>query len=79
MQARMQNPAMIFPDAMQAILALDTSAKNGAVPSTTLELVHLRVSQINGCSSCVDSGSRHAENLFNRLNVTTRQLAGAWG
>jgi AhpD family alkylhydroperoxidase len=57
----MKNPAMIIPDAMQAILALDKSANNGPVPSTTLELVHLRASQINGCSSCVDGGSRHAK------------------
>lgn len=26
----------------------------------TLELVHLRVSQINGCSACVDSGAKTA-------------------
>jgi alkylhydroperoxidase family enzyme len=61
MQPRMKNPAMIIPDAMQAILALDKSAKKGPVPSRTLELVHLRASQINGCSSCIDSGSRHAK------------------
>ena len=61
MQPRMKNPAMVIPDAMQAILALDKSAKKGPVPPTTLELVHLRASQINGCSSCVDSGSRHAK------------------
>lgn len=38
------------------------------MPQATLELVHLRASQINGCS---------ATNLFNRLNVITRQVAGA--
>ena len=151
MQARMNNPAMIVPDAMQALQALAASAYQGDVPSTTLGLVHLRASQINGCSACVDSGSRGAKkagesderlfavaawreapyfseaeraalalaeavtrlsdrtdpvpdevwdeaarnydepalaalilsiattNLFNRLNVATRQVAGAWG
>ena len=151
MQQRMKNPAMIIPDAMQAILALNKAVNNGHVPSTTLELVHLRASQINGCSACVDAGSRQAKkagetderlfavaawreapyfsdaeraalalaeavtrlndrpdpvpdqiwdeaarhydeqalaalilsiattNVFNRLNVTTRQVAGAWG
>jgi AhpD family alkylhydroperoxidase len=54
MQARMKNVAMLMPEAMQAILALGKSAGNGSVPSTTLELVNLRVSQINGCSVCVD-------------------------
>jgi AhpD family alkylhydroperoxidase len=151
MQARMKNPAMIIPDAMQAIQALNAATQQGGVPAATLGLVHLRASQINGCSSCVDSGSRHAKkagetderlcavaawreapyfseaeraalalteavtrlsdradpvpdaiweeaarhydeqalaalilsiattNVFNRLNVTTRQVAGAWG
>src|SRR5581483_1283021 len=61
MQARMKNPAMILPDAMRAILALNAATEQGGVPAATLALAHLRVSQINGCSSCVDSGSRHAK------------------
>lgn len=150
MQARMSNPAMILPDAMQAIQSLNSATKKGGVPPPTLGLVHLRASQINGCSACVDSGTRGARkagetderlfavaawrdapyftdaeraalalteavtrlsdqpdpvpdelweeaarhydepalaalilaiattNFFNRLNVTTRQVAGAW-
>jgi AhpD family alkylhydroperoxidase len=61
MQPRMKNPATIIPDAMKAILALDKAVKKGPVPPATLELAHLRASQINGCSFCVDSGSRHAK------------------
>ena len=57
MEARMKNPAMIIPDAMQAILALQAATEKGGVPRRTLELVHLRASQINGCSVCVDMGS----------------------
>ena len=53
---RMQNPAMILPDAMPAIQALNHAAHNGAAPDALLELVHLRVSQINGCSLCVRLG-----------------------
>jgi AhpD family alkylhydroperoxidase len=147
----MKNPATIIPDAMKAIQALNATTEQGGVPSATLGLVHLRASQINGCSFCCVSGSRHAKasgetderlfsvaawreapyftdaeraalalteaatrlsdradpvpdeiwdeaarhyderglaalilmiattNVFNRLNVTTRQLAGAWG
>lgn len=52
------NPAMIFPDAMQALLALGATAKKGGVPSRTLDLIHLRASQINGCSLCVDMHAR---------------------
>ncbi|SRR6266498_636217 len=151
MQARMSNPAMVLPDAMQAIQGLFKATGKGGVPPATLELVHLRASQVNGCSACVDSGARSAKkagetddrmfalaawreapyftdaeraalalteaatrladrsdpvpddiwdeaadhydeqglaalvlmiattNLFNRLNATTRQVAGAWG
>lgn len=61
MQPRMQNPAMLLPGAMDAIVALTRSVRTGAVPDATLELVHLRASQVNGCSSCVDAGSRTAK------------------
>jgi AhpD family alkylhydroperoxidase len=54
MKSRMKNVAMVMPDALQALLALGKTADNGSVPVTTIQLVHLRVSQINGCSVCVD-------------------------
>jgi alkylhydroperoxidase family enzyme len=52
MQARMNNPAMVLPDAMRPIQALNAAAEKGGVPPGTLALVHLRASQINGCSAC---------------------------
>ncbi len=61
MQARMKNPAEILPDAMKTLQALALPATKGGVPSHTLGLVHLRASQINGCSSCVDGGIKHAK------------------
>ena len=151
MSARMKNPAVVIPEAMKAIQALHAAAANGGAPAKTLELAHLRASQINGCSACVNAGARHAKrsgeaderlfavsawretpyfteperaalaltealtrlsdradpvpdaiwddaarhfderalaslilsiataNVFNRLNVSTRQPAGAWG
>jgi AhpD family alkylhydroperoxidase len=150
MEARMKNPAMVL-GAMEPFQALLKAVHAGGVDPATLELVHLRVSQINGCSACVDSGAKSARkageteerlaavaawreapyfsdaeraalalaeamtrlsdradpvpdeiwdeaarhyderglaalilmiattNIFNRLNVTTRQPAGAWG
>ena len=60
MEPRMSNPAKILPDAGQGIQALLKATRQGGVPQTTLELVHLRASQINGCSFCVDSGARSA-------------------
>lgn len=151
MQSRMQNPAVVLSDAMKPIQDVFKAAHSGGVDAQTLELVHLRVSQINGCSACVDAGARTSRkagvsderlatvaawretpyftdeeraalglaeaatrladrpdavndeiwdeaatyydekqlaaivlmigvtNLFNRLNATTRQIAGAWG
>jgi AhpD family alkylhydroperoxidase len=58
MQARMRNPVIIVPDAMRALYALAAASKKGNVPSRTLLLVHLRASQINGCSYCVDMHAR---------------------
>jgi AhpD family alkylhydroperoxidase len=150
MEPRMTNPAMVL-GAMEPFQALFKAVHAGGVDPATLELVHLRVSQINGCSACVDYGVKAARkageteerlatvvawreapyfsdaeraalalaeaatrladrpdpvtdevwdaaaahydekglaaivlmiaitNLFNRLNATTRQVAGAWG
>ena len=58
MHSRMNNPAMVVPDAMPALLALGRSAENSGVPSQTLTLAHLRASQINGCGVCVDMHAR---------------------
>jgi AhpD family alkylhydroperoxidase len=151
MQSRMKNPAMVLSGAMQPIQDIFKAVHGGGVDGETLELVHLRVSQINGCSACVDGGAKAARkagvsderlatvaawretpyfspaeraalelaeaatrladradavndevwdaaathfdekqlaaivlmigvtNMFNRLNATTRQIAGAWG
>jgi len=58
MQARMKNPALVIPEAMQALQALSKSVQRHGIPEKTLELVHLRASQINGCSVCLDMHSR---------------------
>ncbi|MEU9009387.1 carboxymuconolactone decarboxylase family protein [Streptomyces sp. NPDC048479] len=60
MEARMSNPAVVIPEAMPAILNVLKATRKGGVPETTLELVHLRASQINGCGVCVDGGVRSA-------------------
>ena len=41
-----------------ALNALATSISKGGVPNSTLELVRLRASQINGCSLCVEMHAR---------------------
>ncbi|MFI6644439.1 carboxymuconolactone decarboxylase family protein [Streptomyces sp. NPDC050504] len=61
MKARMQNPATVIPEAMPAIFGLIEAAKKGGVPESTLELVHLRASQVNACGFCVEFGVRSAK------------------
>jgi AhpD family alkylhydroperoxidase len=63
MQARMKNPAMIIPGAMQALQALSASPEKSGVPARTIGLVHLRASQINGCSVCVDMHYRMSKKM----------------
>jgi len=60
MQARMKNPAMVL-GATEPIQALFAAIYGGGVAQATLELVHLRASQINGCSFCVELGVGEAK------------------
>ena len=60
MESRMKNPAEVLPEAIKALKALPAAAYQGGLPPQTLGLVHLRASQINGCSACVDGGVKHA-------------------
>jgi len=58
MQSRMNNPAMVIPDAMKALHELSSAVAKSGVPKSTLGLVELRASQINGCGVCVDMHAR---------------------
>jgi AhpD family alkylhydroperoxidase len=58
MESRMENPAMVVPGAMDALQQLGAAAQTSGVPATTLYLVEMRASQINGCSVCLDMHSR---------------------
>ncbi|MGH3197254.1 MAG: carboxymuconolactone decarboxylase family protein [Streptosporangiaceae bacterium] len=61
MQPRMKNPAMVIPDAGQTIGALLAALRSAGLPEATANLVHMRTSQINGCSACLDGGARTAQ------------------
>lgn len=63
MQARMKSPVLTLPGAMDAMLALSKAVAQGDVPRQTIELVHLRASQINGCAVCVDMHSRALQKM----------------
>jgi AhpD family alkylhydroperoxidase len=53
----MEHPALLLPEAMQALQALGTAIANSGLPHRTVELVHIRVSQINGCGVCLYGGA----------------------
>ena len=75
MTARMTNPAFAVPGAMDALQALAKAISRTRVPINT-ELVHLRASQINGCSVCVDM---HAKALRRAGESEERVFAvAAW-
>jgi AhpD family alkylhydroperoxidase len=72
----MTQPVLVFPEAMKAMMALAASAQKGGVPKKTLDLVHLRASQINGCSFCVEM---HARDLKKEGETDQRLFAvAAW-
>ncbi len=58
MEVRIDNPALTVPGAMDGLQKLAAAAHDSGLPATTLYLVHLRASQINGCSVCIDMHSR---------------------
>lgn len=76
MNARMQSPSAVIPDAQKAIFALLKATGRAGVPPLILDLVHLRASQINACGFCVDYGVRTAK----KAGETDERLHGvsAW-
>ena len=76
MKSRMTNPAMLLPDAMQPLMALNAVLEKSELSPTVRGLVHLRISQVNGCSVCVDMGWRQMK----RAGETDERLfaVSAW-
>ncbi len=58
MQPRIENPALTIPGAMAALQRLGAVVRHAGLPETTLYLMELRASQINGCAVCADMHSR---------------------
>jgi AhpD family alkylhydroperoxidase len=53
MTPRIENPFKLAPEPIKAMMALEASFKNCGLDHALLELVRLRVSQINGCAFCL--------------------------
>jgi AhpD family alkylhydroperoxidase len=58
MEPRMTNAAAVLPEAMRPLMALGAAIKGAGLPVTTIDLVNMRASQINGCSVCLHMHSR---------------------
>jgi AhpD family alkylhydroperoxidase len=63
MQARIENPVLSIPGALDGIRGFAMSAHTAELPAETIALIELRVSQINSCSVCADMHSRELELL----------------
>lgn len=76
MQARMTHPVMVLPDAFKALQALHKATKVSGLPESTIHLVEVRASQINGCGPCVDIHSHQLK----RAGVADERIfaVGAW-
>jgi AhpD family alkylhydroperoxidase len=75
MSARIENTTP-DPDVTTAVQHIYKAVYASGLPRETVELVHLRASQINGCSACVNAGVRSA----GQGGVSTEKLltVAAW-
>src|SRR6185437_3648493 len=71
------NPGVIVPDALEGIQKLLVAIAKGGLPPSVRELTHMRASQINGCSSCIEGTIRHAQKVGDELDSRLLAVA-AW-
>ncbi len=76
-EPRIANPAGLLPDAWQGIQKLLVAVNKGGLPQATLDLTHMRASQINGCSACIEGSINHAHKTGQRLDERLLAVA-AW-
>ena len=72
MEARIDSPALTVPGALKALQGIGYASMHADIPETTIYLVQLRASQINGCGVCVDMHSRelrHAGEPAQRIDT----------
>ena len=58
LQARIKSPFMLVLGTLEALQKLGAAVGKAGIPKTTHLLMHVRASQINGCSVCLDMHSR---------------------
>jgi AhpD family alkylhydroperoxidase len=59
----MKQPVFVLPEALTALKSLSDVVTKSTVPQTTVELINMRASQINGCGVCGDGHWRIAREL----------------
>jgi AhpD family alkylhydroperoxidase len=59
----MKSPVFTLPGSRDALLKVSKATEGCGVPRATLEFMHVRVGQINGCAVCVDMHSRALKKL----------------
>lgn len=64
------------PDGVKALGGVHTYLAGSGLPAQLIDLVYLRVSQINGCAYCIDMHSRDL--LKAGMNVEKLVLVPAW-
>jgi AhpD family alkylhydroperoxidase len=70
------NYDQVVPEAMKGFRAVHAAVAASALPADLLALVYLRVSQINGCSYCVDMHTHEA--LRAGVDPTKLALVVVW-
>ena len=63
LEPRIANPAFAVPGAMDALTAMNKAISRVRSSQRTLELMHLRASQINGCGVCAVQHPKIARKL----------------
>ncbi|WP_029723741.1 carboxymuconolactone decarboxylase family protein [Salinispora cortesiana] len=69
MASRMNNPSLVVPDALPPLLELGKVINQVGVPVRTLDLVRMRVSQLNGRVWILPADPEAAARIDNRLPI----------
>jgi len=70
------NYANVSPEAYKAFGGVYATLQKASLPKSLIDVVYLRVSQINGCAFCIDMHSRDL--LSSGLPVEKLVLVAAW-
>jgi AhpD family alkylhydroperoxidase len=76
-EPRTTNPATVIPGSLDGIQKLIVAVRRAGLPASIMELTHMRASQINGCSTCIEGTIRHAHKTGEALDDRLLMVA-AW-